>query len=166
MNTPLNQLVQLLRNELLHHGELLALLDRQPAHNSPCRIEDLLPATQKLEAQCQALQQSRQLRIEWQADLAERAGLDRQMTLPKLIPHLPRAYGPLLEALVEEIEAARRRIQTRLQQNHHALGRGVEVMLRLLDTLSPTAAGRLNTDRLDCCIAGSNPAILDLQPLS
>jgi hypothetical protein len=119
-----------------------------------------------LEAQCLALQRSRQLRIEWQADLAEQAGQDRQIMLPKLIPHLPRAYGPLLEALTEEIDSARRRIQTRLQQNHRALGRGVEVMLRMLDTLSPTAAGRLNTDRLDCYIAGSHPAILDLQPLS
>lgn len=162
MNTSLDQLAQLLRNELLHHGGLLALLEQPPAAGSQRWIEALLPATEVLEEQCQALQQARQSRVAWQAELAGRAGLARQVPLAELIPHLPCAYRPLLETLAEEIGAARERILARLQQNHRVLSHCVTVLNGLLPAFDATAAHRLNTDRLDCCPQDSAPVLLEL----
>jgi len=163
MNASLDRLVCLLRDELLQHGELLALLERQQECGQQRRIEDILPATEALEVQCQTLHQSQQQRSEWQAEVARRTGLDHNTPLTDLIPALSADYRPVLEAFVAELEETCERTLHRLRQNHQLLNRSLEVMVRLLHAFGPADSLRVDTDRLDCCILGSKVNIPGLE---
>jgi uncharacterized membrane-anchored protein YhcB (DUF1043 family) len=132
----LKRLINLLREELKHYGEMLARLDHQQElviH----RLSDALPASvSSVQSQAAAIQQARSLREQAQLELA-RELVSEEATFARLIPRLPADYQPLVSALVDENNELLVRVQQRARQNHLLLMRSMESMQRLINSLIP-----------------------------
>ncbi len=137
MTEHLTNLIEALRQELQHYGEMLALLDQQQDSVMHRRTDDLLQTVGAIQAQARHLQQAREHRDACRRQLATQLGLPDSATFAELIPHLPPDYRPLVEALVQENNDLLVRIQQRARQNHILLHRAVELMQRLLAALFP-----------------------------
>jgi hypothetical protein len=137
MTRPLQQLIDDLRDELLHCGELLAWLDAQPRLTAEGDLALALHASALLTAQ-QTRERS-QLQLAWAAEKPA-ASLD------ELIPVLPPAYQPLVGALVEENTSLWRRVGARLSDDLCWLGRARELSDNCLENFSdsPTPTSEEN----------------------
>lgn len=132
----LKRLINLLREELKHYGEMLARLDHQQDLVIHRASDDLLASVSSVQAQAAAIQQARALREQTQLELADEMG-SPEPTFANLIPRLPADYRPLVSALVDENNELLIRVQQRARQNHLLLTRSVESMQRLINTLLP-----------------------------
>lgn len=119
MLRPLQQLIDALRDELLHCGELLAWLDCQPRLAADGDLS-LAPHALALLAAQQVRERS-QLRLAWAAEQPDAS------SLVELLPVLPRAYQPLVGALIEENTSLWHRVGARLSEDLGWLGRACEV---------------------------------------
>ena len=128
MTRPLQQLIDDLRDELLHCGELLAWLDAQPRLTAEGDLALAPHAAALLTAQ-QTRERS-QLQLAWAAEQPDAASLD------ELIPVLPSAYQPLVGALVEENTSLWRRVGARLSDDLCWLGRARELSGNCLENFS------------------------------
>lgn len=132
----LKRLINLLREELKHYGEMLARLDHQQDLVIHRASDDLLASVSSVQAQAAAIQQARALREQAQLELADEMA-SPEPTFASLIPRLPADYQPLVSALVDENNELLIRVQQRARQNHLLLTRSVESMQRLINTLLP-----------------------------
>lgn len=119
MIRPLQQLIDALRDELLHCGELLAWLDAQPRLTADGELA-LAPHAHALVAAQQARERS-QFQLAWAAEQPDAASLG------DLISVLPLAYQPLVGALIEENTSLWHRVGNRLREDLGWLGRACEV---------------------------------------
>jgi len=132
----LKRLINLLREELKHYGEMLARLDHQQDLVIRRASEDLVGSVASVQAQATAIQEARASREQAQIQLANEIGI-AEPTFASLIPRLPADYRPLISALVDENNELLIRVQQRARQNHLLLSRSVESMQRLINTLLP-----------------------------
>jgi flagellar biosynthesis/type III secretory pathway chaperone len=131
-------LIGALREELKQYGEMLALLDQQQDAVVVRTADDVLDTVATVSSQREVIQIARQQREECQRQLARRAGQPEDTALSRLIPLLPEAYRPLVQALLEENNQLLLRIQQRVRQNHILLTRSLELMQRFINTFLPT----------------------------
>ncbi len=132
MLRPLQQLIDALRDELLHCGELLAWLDSQPRLAADGALA-LAPHAHALLAAQQVRERS-QLQLAWAAEQPDASSLG------ELLPVLPPAYQPLVGALIEENTSLWHRVGTRLSQDLCWLGRAREVSCDFLENFSDVPA--------------------------
>jgi hypothetical protein len=119
MIRPLQQLIDALRDELLHCGELLAWLDTQPRLTADGGLA-LAPHAHALLA-AQQLRERSQVQLAWAAEQPDASSLG------ELLPILPPAYQPLVGALIEEITSLWHRVGARLSDDLCWLGRAREI---------------------------------------
>lgn len=132
MTRPLQQLIDALRDELLHCGELLAWLDAHPRLTAGGDLAFAPTASALLAAQ-QAREHS-QLQLAWAAEQPDATSLE------ELIPVLPAAYQPLVGALAEENTSLWRRVGARLSSDLCWLGRARELAGDCLENFPDPAA--------------------------
>jgi hypothetical protein len=133
MTRPLQQLIDALRQELQHHGELLARLDEIPVACPDLENSDAARAVERQTESLLATQRERerlQLQLAWAAEQPDACSFE------ELIPVLPPAYRPLLTALVQENESLRRRVGDRLRESLSWLDRACEVSGRTLGVIA------------------------------
>jgi flagellar biosynthesis/type III secretory pathway chaperone len=145
-------LIDALRDELQHYGEMLDLLDRQQAHLVARAASEVFQSISLIKAQGAAIQQACARREECRRAVAKDCRQPQEAGFAALIPILPADYQPLLLALVDENNELLQRVHRRARQNHLMLRRSVELMQDLLNTLLPSRQGSVYDD------TGSRPA--------
>jgi hypothetical protein len=143
----LEKLIDALREELTHYGEMLALLDRQQETTIQRMTDEMFAVTAALQNQSRVMQGARSAREAAQRALARELCVVESSTFVELTPLLPADYRPLVESLVEENNTLLRQVQHRARQNHLLLSRSVELMQQFINTLVPSASPRAYTDR-------------------
>ncbi|MBP9901823.1 MAG: flagellar export chaperone FlgN [Verrucomicrobiota bacterium] len=145
----LQNLIESLREELQQYGEMLARLDQQQDLVTRRVPDDLLQSTAEVESQSRIIQNARQLRLQWQREVARALRLPADAPFTEITPLLPENYRPLMAALVQENNELLARVQQRSRQNHVLLSRSLELMSGLIRSLIPggspvyTGAGTL-----------------------
>lgn len=135
------QLVEALRTELQHYGEMLALLDaREPANNPG--LPALLSSCESIRRQGAAIDDARTRRLELTSRLAWAAGHPDQPSIPGLLPALPPDYQPLLDALHHEVESVVHEVRARACVGHAQLHHAVGDLERFIATLDAQARSR------------------------
>lgn len=143
----LEKLIQALREELAHYGEMLALLDRQQETTISRMTDEMYAATAAIQGQSRVIQESRARREGVQRELARELAVVETSTFVELVPLLPAEYRPLVESLVGENNDLLRQVQHRARQNHLLLSRSVELMQQFINTLVPARSAPSYTDR-------------------
>jgi hypothetical protein len=143
----LDKLIQSLRDELTHYGEMLALLDRQQESTMQRLTDEMFAATVAIQNQARVIQETRSGREAIQRDLSRELCVVESSTFVELVPLLPPDYRPLVETLVGENNDLLRKIQNRARQNHLLLSRSVELMEQFINTLLPTRSTQVYTER-------------------
>jgi FlgN protein len=143
----LEKLIQALRDELTHYGEMLALLDRQQETTIQRLTDEMFAATVAIQNQATVMQTSRSNRESLQRELSRELCVMESSTFVELVPLLPPNYRPLVETLVGENNDLLRKIQQRARQNHLLLSRSVEVMEQFINTLLPARSTQVYTER-------------------
>jgi flagellar biosynthesis/type III secretory pathway chaperone len=148
-------LINALREELGHYGEMLALLDRQQQMVVARCADEVFQSVVQIKAQATAIQQARAHREQCRAELAQELQQPEETRFGFLIPALPSDYRPLVTALVEENNELLVRVRRRARQNHLLLSRSIELMQNLINTLVPgremrvyNGQGNMNARRL------------------
>ena len=152
MKEKLEQLIEALREELQHYGEMLALLDQQQDLVVRRAADDLLNCVAAVNAQSTAIQTARKNRENCHRTLNLELRLPKETALADLVPRLPEARRPLVAALFQENNSLLTRVQQRARQNQVLLSHSVELMQRFINSLLPL--GRATTYKED----GSVPA--------
>jgi flagellar biosynthesis/type III secretory pathway chaperone len=137
MNELLQNLIEALREELKEYGEMLALLDQQQQMVTHRQSQDLLQTVAGINLQAEAIAAARCEREQRQREVARELKLSADAAFTDVLPRLPHAFQPLVQALVQENNQLLVRIQYRARQNHLLLTRAVELMQRFLGSLFP-----------------------------
>ncbi len=140
MNSLLTNLVESLREELKQYGELLAQLDHQQQLVTQRRAPELLQSVTGINAQADFVQATRREREQRQRHVAIFLDLAESAVFTEILPRLPRHYGGLIQALVQENNELLVRVQQRARQNQLLLSHAVELMQRFINALLPTVA--------------------------
>ena len=143
----LEKLIQALREELTHYGEMLALLDRQQETTIQRLTDEMFAATVAIQNQSKVIQETRGHRESVQRDLSRELCVVESSTFVELVPLLPPEYRPLVETLVSENNDLLRKVQNRARQNHLLLSRSVELMEQFINTLLPSRSTQVYTER-------------------
>lgn len=140
------RLIAALREELQQYGEMLARLDDQQQLVMRRAAESVLQSVPLIQSQSSVLTQARELRFSAMKAICEKLSLPESSTFKDLLPVLPPAYRPLLEALVQENNELLQRIHQRARQNHILLSRTVESMQKVINSLGIHRASPVYTD--------------------
>jgi hypothetical protein len=145
MITPIEQLIEALREELQEYGELLALLERQQELIVQRAAADIVNSVDLVNAQVAVIKEARDRRAALQGALAEHLRLPAQAKLTDLIQELPPKYQPLVRALLEENSRLLHKVQQRTRQNHILLSHSLELLQRLINSLMRETTGTVYT---------------------
>jgi flagellar biosynthesis/type III secretory pathway chaperone len=137
MTEAIGKIIDALREELTHYGEMLALLDQQQESAINRATDQMFTATSAIERQAALMEATRRNREQRQRALAVKLCVTETSTFVELIALLPPEYRPLMQSLVDENNSLLLRVQQRARQNHLVLSRSVELMQRFLGTLLP-----------------------------
>jgi flagellar biosynthesis/type III secretory pathway chaperone len=132
-------IAECLRAELADYGGLLQLFEQQQQGLFNRDADAVLRLAGEIEAQARALGDCRSRRESAVASLAESCGRPRSSSLRSLLPEIEPDARPLLEALINEINALLHRVRRTSRHNHSLLTRTVEVHQETLAQLRPNA---------------------------
>ncbi|MDP7011302.1 MAG: flagellar protein FlgN [Verrucomicrobiota bacterium] len=142
-NDDLNRLIESLRTEMTQYGELLALMQEQQELIINRQPQELLANINEVvgqNGQMEKIAMAREAREQARLTLATQLGGTGEMTFKQMTGQLPEEYRPLLEALVDEINALLQKVQKWLRQNHLLLKRSLDLMQDILQNIFPTQA--------------------------
>lgn len=157
MNQLLLNLIESLREELKQYGELLAQLDHQQVLVIHRQSNDLMQNVSSINAQADAVHAARREREQHQRHVALQLSLSETAPFREILPRLPKHYGALIEALVQENNELLARVQRRARQNQLLLSHAVELMQQFINALLPGVAPRTYDDSGKCPAAKHAP---------
>ncbi len=150
MKTNWEFIAECLRQELADYGGLLHLFEAQQRSLFDRDPEAVMQLGLELETQARTLAECRTRREQAVAAFAAERDRPSTASLRALLPDIEPAARPLLEALINEVNALLHRVRRTSRHNHTLLSRAVEVHHELLQQLRPNAftktyspAGRL-----------------------
>ena len=139
------RLIDALRDELQHYGEMLNLLDQQQEDVVRRMSDQILNSVNAIENQSQVIRGARETREARQRELAEALRFPLETTLAELMELLPAKYRLLVQALVQENNELLFRVQQRAHQNHVLLSRSMDLMQRFINSLLPANSAPVYT---------------------
>ena len=142
MKEQLDKLVGHLREELIHYGELLSLLEQQQEMIVNRSADGLMQNLTSIHAQMAEIAKARTCREQCREEAAGSLGLDSELHIKEMYSSLPVEYQSLVQALVDEVNELLLKANQRLRQNHLLLSRSLEFMQKLIQSLFPTQAGQ------------------------
>jgi len=131
-----------LREELADYGCLLGLFEQQQQHLFERNASAVLQLGHEIEAQARTLGVTRLRREDAVATFAEARGLPATSSVRSLLPAIDPDARPLLEALINEVNALLHRVRRTSRHNHSLLSRAVEVHQETLQLLRPNSFTR------------------------
>ncbi len=144
MNHHVEELIEALRLELQQYGELLALLEAEPARTAPAAdVTGVVAVLSTLRRQGAELGAARRQRMLIQARFASAVDRPPEESLISLLPEFPVDYRPLLRALGDEIEDLLARLRERARLSHTHLHAAADQ----LEGFIGTVAASPNEDR-------------------
>lgn len=139
MNTSWQVIAEYLRDELADYGELLRLFEAQQRSLFNRETDEVLRYANEIEAQAQRLTDCRGKREQVVADFAQNHGRPANTSLRAMLPLIEADARPLLEALINEVNALLHRVRRTSRHNHTLLARTVELHQETLQLLRPTS---------------------------
>jgi flagellar hook-associated protein 1 FlgK len=136
-----------LREELADYGGLLRLFEQQQQALFDRDANAVLLVANEIEAQTRTLGESRARREQAVATLAERHDRPLNSSLRAMLPLIEADARPLLEALINEVNALLHRVRRTSRHNHSMLSRTVELNQELMQQLRPNAFTRTYSRR-------------------
>ena len=136
MTEKTERLIESLRHELEHYGEMLALLDQQQDQVVRRAADEIINTVAAIQNRGEDIQAARRRREDCHRELAADLQLAPDATLADLAAALPAQFRPLLRALIEENNQLLFRVRDRARQNHILLGHSVELMQQFIHTLT------------------------------
>lgn len=128
-----------LRVELAEYGGLLHLFEEQQRCLFNRDADNVFRLANEIEAQACAVGESRVRREQAVSELAEAHDRPTTSTLRSLLPLIEADARPLLEALINEVNALLHRVRRTSRHNHSLLSRTVEMQQEMLQQLRPNA---------------------------
>ena len=128
-----------LRDELADYGGLLHLFEAQQRALFDRDANTVLRLANEIEAHARALAQSRTRREEAVAGFAVENNRPSTSSLRSLLPFIEADARPLVEALINEVNALLHRVRRTSRHNHSLLTRAVEVHQETLAHLRPNS---------------------------
>ena len=151
MSTAWQDIADTLRAELIEYGELLRLFEEQQRSLFNREPDDVLRYANEIEAQAHRLSDSRLRREQLVSGFALANGRPANTSLRSMLPLIELDARPLLEALINEVNALLPRVRRTSRHNHTLLSRTVEMHQETLQQLRPqtfmktySPAGRLS----------------------
>ena len=154
MSTSWEFIADCLRQELADYGGLLHLFEQQQRSlfdRDPNAVMNLGAA---IEEQARNVGVCRVRREQAVADFAAVHGQARTSTLRSLLTFVDLDARPLLEALIDEVNALLHRVRRVSRHNHSLLSRAVEVHREVLQHLQPGAFTKTYSPAGTLSIAG------------
>lgn len=130
-------LIGLLREEVQEYGGLHNLLDRQQSEIFTRESDLVMLTNDDIELQMgkmNALRERRESKVKAMADQCE---CDPELSLKNMLPHFPEYIRPLLEALIDEVNAMVTRTRRKARQNYLLLSRTMEITQEALRMTEP-----------------------------
>jgi flagellar biosynthesis/type III secretory pathway chaperone len=128
-----------LRTELSEYGELLRLFEEQQRSLFNREPDSVLHYADEIEVQAYRLSESRTRRETAVAEFAATVGAPSTASLRSLLPNIEVDARPLLEALIDEVNALLHRVRRTSRHNQTLLARTVELQRETLQQLRPQA---------------------------
>jgi len=132
-------IAECLRTELSEYGELLRLFEAQQRSLFNREADAVLEYANEIEAQAYHLSESRTRREGAVSDFALAHGKPSTASLRSLLPDVEANARPLLEALIDEVNALLHRVRRTSRHNQTLLCRTVELHQETLQQLRPQA---------------------------
>ena len=142
MTTDWEFIADCLRQELADYGGLLHLFEAQQRSLFERDPEAVLHLGLEIETQARALSECRLRRERAVAAFAAAHGRPATTSLRALLPEIVPDARPLIEALINEVNALLHRVRRTSRHNHTLLSRAVEVHQETLQQLRPHAFTR------------------------
>tara|TARA_Y100000758_G_scaffold286870_1_gene237905 strand:+ start:159 stop:662 length:504 start_codon:yes stop_codon:yes gene_type:complete len=139
-NDDINRLIESLREEMTQYGELLALQQEQQELIINRKPQELLTNLNDVNGQMEKIAEARQAREYAKTLLMAQLDTTQVTTFKQMTTQLPAEYQPLLEALVDEVNALLQNIHKWVRQNHLLLNRSLELMEGILKNVYPEQA--------------------------
>ncbi len=145
MNPSWNDIADCLRQEVSEYGALYRFYDEQQKRLFANDAEAVLRLSGDIEAQARALHECRLRREGVVTGFAAAHSQPTASTIRSLLPFVPPAARPLIEALIGEVNVLIHRVRRMSRHNHSLLSRTVELQQQMLrqflpDTFSQTYA--------------------------
>jgi flagellar biosynthesis/type III secretory pathway chaperone len=139
MTTPTDwkYLADCLRSELADYGGLLHLFEAQQRALFDLKATVVLQLADDIENHARALAESRTVREQAVAAFAVEHAQPANASLRSLLPFIESDARPLIEALINEVNALLHRVRRTSRHNHTLLARAVESHQETLSALRP-----------------------------
>lgn len=144
--SPIQKLIESLRNELQQYGEMLALLDQQHQAVMNDGPDDVLHLISAINKQGLAIQKARDIRHAATVKLARSLGQKTDPNFASLIPLLPGHLRALVTALVQENNALLVSVRDKAQQNHQRMQKSLDMMNHFVANLKPSDTTLITLD--------------------
>jgi flagellar biosynthesis/type III secretory pathway chaperone len=151
-------IAECLRQELADYGGLLHLFEAQQRALFDRNPDAVLGYAAEIDRQAVALADCRSRREEAVAAFAVAQDRPATSTLRALLPLIDAEARPLLEALINEVNALLHRVRSTSRHNHTLLARAVEVHQETLSQLRPQAFMKTYSPAGRLSVAASRPA--------
>lgn len=130
-------IAECLRAELVDYGELLRLFEAQQRSLFNREADEVLRFANEIEMQALRLSECRTRREAAVAEFAVTNGQPSTTSLRAMLPLIEADARPLLEALINEVNALLHRVRRASRHNHMLLSRTVEMHQETLQQLRP-----------------------------
>jgi flagellar biosynthesis/type III secretory pathway chaperone len=150
-------LIELLREEVQEYGGLYNLLDRQQNEIFNRDPDLVMEINIEVEAHMKQMDVLRQKRESMVREMAIRCQCDQEWTLKELLPGFPVFVRPLLEALIDEVNAMVRRTRQKARQNYLLLSRTMEIAHEALRRSEPSNYSKTYSRKGQVGVSGDLP---------
>lgn len=158
MTSAWQYIAECLRAELVDYGELLRLFEEQQRSLFNREPDAVLHYANEIEAQASRLAECRTRRETAVAEFASVHGQARTSSLRSLLPLIEADARPLLEALINEVNALLHRVRRTSRHNQTLLSRSVEMHQETLQQLRPQAFTKTYSPAGRLSVATTRPA--------
>lgn len=150
-------LVELLREEVQEYGGLYNLLDRQQEMIFNREPDLVMQTNGDIEAHMSDMNALRERREAKVREMAERCDCEEGLSLRKMLPWFPEFVRPMLQALIEEINAMVSRTRRKAKQNYLLLSRTMEITQEALRLAKPENFSKTYSRKGQVGMAGRMP---------